>query len=190
MKTSLLFLIILLILSCKKEPSNQTETIQYHNIDLAQIDTLNYLTIVSEEQPYEFGVKFSMIDRKEDTIVHKNDYYGVYSDTIKYFGIFQKDGLKGFDRNGNLLFDVFQFDNGPDYLEEGLFRVVRNGKIGYANKFGEIMIECQFDCAYPFKNGLAQVSKDCKEIKDGDHSRWESENWFFIDKTGKTVNPQ
>jgi len=128
-----------------------------------------------------------MIDRKGNTIVHKNDYYGVYSDTIKYFGIFLKDGLKGFDRNGNLLFEVFMFDNGPDFPQDGLFRVIRNGKIGYANKLGEIIIECQFDCAYPFKNGLAQVSKDCKEIKDGEHSRWESKEWFFIDKLGRVV---
>ena len=30
--------------------------------------------------------------------------------------------------------------NGPDYINEGLFRVIRNNKIGYANKYGEINI--------------------------------------------------
>ena len=35
----------------------------------------------------------------------------------------------GIDQNATKLFEVFKYDNGPDYLESGLFRIVRNGKI-------------------------------------------------------------
>jgi hypothetical protein len=30
-------------------------------------------------------------------------------------------------------YDVFIYDNGPDYEADGLIRVVKNGKIGYAD---------------------------------------------------------
>ncbi|MEM9885545.1 MAG: WG repeat-containing protein [Bacteroidota bacterium] len=83
-----------------------------------------------------------------------------------------------FRTNENTLYEIFPFDNGPDYLKEGRFRIVRNGKIGYANKFGEIVIPCQFDFAYPFSNGYAKVSKNCRPVKKHDHYIWESKSLF------------
>lgn len=83
------------------------------------------------------------------------------------------------------LYAVFVYDNGPDYPSEGLMRVVKNGKIGYADaKTYAIVIEPQFDCAYPFENGKAKVSTNCKIVKDGEYDVWESEAWQFIDKKG------
>ncbi len=92
------------------------------------------------------------------------------------------------DKNDRELYGVFWFDNGPDYFSEGLFRIKKDGKIGYANKIGIIIIQPQFDCAFPYKNGKAKVSNDCKAIPDGENNRWESEKWFYIDKTGKKLN--
>ena len=90
------------------------------------------------------------------------------------------------DSNKSTLYEVFPFDNGPDYPSEGLIRVVKNGKIGYAdaNTYA-IVIEPQFDCAFPFENGKAKVSKQCKTVKDGEHSVWESDAWKYVDKEGK-----
>ncbi len=83
-------------------------------------------------------------------------------------------------------YDVFIYDNGPDYEAEGLIRVVKNGKIGYADaKTFTIVIEPQFDCAFPFENGKAKVSNQCRTIQDGEHSIWESNNWQYVDKAGK-----
>lgn len=83
------------------------------------------------------------------------------------------------------LYEVFIFDNGPDYPAEGLIRVVKNGKIGYADASTyAIVIEPQFDCAYPFENGKAKVSNQCRTVKDGEHSVWESEAWQYVDKKG------
>lgn len=172
----------------KKQIENNTAT-HYHNIVLSEIDTLNYLTILSEEQPYSGNRKFLMIDRMGKINTPKEEYISFYTDTIKYFGIFgTKKGLKGMDRNGNYLFDVFIYDNGPDYFQEGYFRVVRNGKIGYANKFGEIIIPCQFDCAWPFENGKAKVSNNCQLIKEQEHTIWQSKEWYFITKNGTKIN--
>lgn len=92
------------------------------------------------------------------------------------------------DAQKTALYEVFIFDNGPDYEADGLIRVVKNGKIGYADaKTYAIVIEPQFDCAFPFENGKAKVSNQCKTVKDGEYSVWESEVWQFVNKNGDTV---
>jgi hypothetical protein len=89
------------------------------------------------------------------------------------------------DSQKKLLYDVFFFDNGPDYPSEGLIRVVKNGKIGYADANTYVLvIEPQFDCAFPFEGGKAKVSNQCQTIKDGEHSVWESHDWKYVDKRG------
>ena len=88
-----------------------------------------------------------------------------------------------------MLYEVLPFDNGPDYVGEGVFRIIENNKIGFADaRTGKIVIPPQFDCAFPFENGTAKVSTDCTSQMNGEHEIWESEKWFYIDKTGKTVN--
>jgi WG containing repeat len=83
------------------------------------------------------------------------------------------------------LYAVFVYDNGPDYPSEGLIRVVKNGKIGYADaKTYAIVISPQFDCAYPFENGKAKVSTNCKTVADGEHRIWTSDEWQYVDKKG------
>lgn len=90
------------------------------------------------------------------------------------------------DSKKTVLYDVFIYDNGPEYPSEGLIRVLKNGKIGYADATTYvIVIEPQFDCAYPFENGKARVSNQCQTLKDGEHSVWESTAWQYVDKKGK-----
>ena len=90
------------------------------------------------------------------------------------------------DGQKTALYEVFLYDNGPDYPAEGLIRVVKNGKIGYADaKTYALVIEPQFDCAFPFENGKAKVSNRCKTVKDGEYSVWESDAWQYVDKEGK-----
>lgn len=50
----------------------------------------------------------------------------------------------------------FCFDNGKDF-SEGLAAVSLNGKWGYINTYGEIVIDFQFGYASSFKNGQAEV---------------------------------
>lgn len=92
------------------------------------------------------------------------------------------------DSKKTALYEVFLYDNGPDYESEGLIRVVKNGKIGYADaKTYAIVIEPQFDCAFPFENGKAKVSNQCQTVKDGEHSVWESNDWRYVDKKGSFI---
>lgn len=93
------------------------------------------------------------------------------------------------DANKTPLYEVFIYDNGPDYEADGLIRVMKNGKIGYADaKTYAVVIEPQFDCAFPFENGKAKVSNQCQTFKDGEHSEWKSDAWQYVDKTGKLEN--
>jgi Permuted papain-like amidase enzyme, YaeF/YiiX, C92 family len=103
------------------------------------------------------------------------------------------------DRKEAVQYAVFPFDNGPDYPSEGLFRIVKDGKIGYADAITyTIVIPPQYGCAYPFENGKAKVSRNCQTTQDGEHSTWTSDSWEYIDKTGaaqsaaaaQDVNPQ
>ena len=49
------------------------------------------------------------------------------------------------------LFYVVECDNGPDYVKEGLFRIMdEKGLMGFADSSGHIIITPQFKFAYPF----------------------------------------
>lgn len=191
MKTNLTLIIAVLILvSCSISKTKKVEEIKYHDIELSSIDTTNFLIAKSPDDPYyELGSPFTFVNRNGDTIIPTGKYYATYTDTLKTFAIVSdhKLGMVGIDKSENVLFNVYRFDNGPDYMKEGLFRVMRNDKIGFANKLGVIVIPCQFDCAFYFENGRAKVTKECKRIKEGEYTRPVSDSWYFIDKTGKRI---
>lgn len=47
---------------------------------------------------------------------------------------------------------TFQYDNGDDYVSEGLYRIVdRKGRIGYADKTGKTIIRPRFAFGYPLR---------------------------------------
>ena len=160
-KILILFLAITLITAC-----NQSK---------------NYL-VLSEDEDNRFGY----LNQNGDTIIPFGKYEMCFSDTIENFGIvLDKNGkFIGIDQDENVLFEIFKYDNGPDYFSEGLIRIIKDGKIGYANELGKIVIEPQYDCAWPFANGKASVSNNCSIEMEGEHKIWISENWINIDKKG------
>ncbi len=149
----------------------------------------NYLIRIHPGDNYELGDKCGYMSMDGDTIVPFGKYKVCYTDTLKYFAIVLVDerNLIAIDKKGNKLFRVFWFDNGPDYPQEGLFRIIKDNKIGYANLKGEVVIEPIYKCAYPFRDGKAKVANKCESVKDGEYKRWESDNWFFIDREGNIV---
>ena len=149
----------------------------------------DYLIKVFNGDFDEIGVESGYVNISGDTIIALGKYFYCYTDTLKDFAIvLKKDGsCVAIDKNDRELFNVFWVDNGPDYIREGLFRIIKNGKIGYANTKGEIVIEPQYDCAFPFKKGKAKVSYSCRTIMSGEHKKWESLHWFYIDKKGRKI---
>jgi tetratricopeptide (TPR) repeat protein len=130
---------------------------------------------------------------KGDTIIPFGKYSVCFTDTFRTYAIVNTahNAFVAIDRQENILYEVFPFDNGPDYTSEGLFRILVKNRIGYADSStGKIVINPQFGCAWPFEHGIAKVSIDCHKSSDGEHSTWLSDNWFYINKAGKKVNPQ
>lgn len=86
----------------------------------------------------------------------------------------------------------FIIDNGPDYVSDGYMRVVdEQGLLGYATEAGEVKIKPQFAFGLPFRNGVAKVTNTGKWVEvegsDGEYHRFESDEWFCIDKSGAQV---
>ena len=137
----------------------------------------------------ELGVPSGYVNSKGDTIIPVGKYAYCYTDTMRTLGIVmtKENVLIGIDNHQNKLFEVFWFDNGPDYISDGLFRIIKNKKIGYADSTGKIIIKPEFDCAFPFENGIAKVSTKCSAETGGEHSIWKSDDWFYINKAGRKV---
>lgn len=90
-------------------------------------------------------------------------------------------------------YKAYQFDNGDDYIKEGMYRIIdERGKIGYADEDGNIVIQPRFAFGFPFENGIAKVTDiGCeKEVPGsrGEYHYWDSDNWYYIDKTGRKVD--
>lgn len=89
-------------------------------------------------------------------------------------------------------YPAFQCDYMDDEIQDGLYRIVdKQGKIGYANEHGTVVIKPQFAFGIPFENGKAEVTYtgQRKEVEGtgGEHHYWDSNDWFYIDKQGNKI---
>lgn len=103
---------------------------------LAQQNAL-YL-IVTEDHLFQ-GAR----DEREDTIIAVEYHY-----------------------SGELLYHPLLFDNGPDYVHEGLRRFVnvKSGKVGYVRPDGEVVIPAQYDFLTPIENGYTTAYNGVKRL--------------------------
>jgi len=166
---------------------------------LAMLLASCFTSLGQEVKPNEYLIRFADTFTDEcgyknqagDTVVPLGKYAICFTDTFRTYAIVLKPsaGFVAIDRNGKMLYEVFPFDNGPDMPSEGLFRIVENAKIGFADSAtGRVVIAPQFECAWPFEHGVAKVSMECTEQSDGEHKTWLSNSWYYIDKTGRRVN--
>ncbi|MCX6286644.1 MAG: WG repeat-containing protein [Bacteroidetes bacterium] len=168
------FIILLLLISSL---TNQGQTIVKKDFLVAFNDTIKG----------GYGYK----DHNGTVVIPIGKYPMVFSDTFRTYAIVAspEKGFVTINRQEQVLYEVFPYDNGPDYISDGLFRIIANKKIGFADSAtGKVMIIPQFDCARPFENGLAEVSTNCKSQVYGDNATWISDNWYYIDKTGRKID--
>ncbi|MCW3073619.1 MAG: hypothetical protein JWP69_688 [Flaviaesturariibacter sp.] len=153
----------------------------------SQKESNSYLLLFYDDPKEQYGYK----DTTGKIIIPPGKYDYCYTDTFRTYAIVvsQDTGLIAIDRQEKRLYEVYSFDNGPDEVSEGFFRIVENEKIGFADAAtGKIIISPQFHCAFPFENGHAKVSTDCRVKSAGEHKEWVSSKWFYIDKTGKRIS--
>ncbi|MEO8704968.1 MAG: WG repeat-containing protein [Kofleriaceae bacterium] len=80
------------------------------------------------------------------------------------------------DARGKVLAQAFAYDNGPDYFQEGVARIVdADKKVGFLGERGDIAIVPRFVAAASFCHGKAEVEIDGET--------------YFIDKHGNKTTP-
>lgn len=159
--------VVISITSCREKPATKSGFLLLVN------DTIND--------------RYGYIDQQGDTAIPLGKYDMCFTDTFRTYTVIYKKtgGYYAIDRNEKELYEVFQYDNGPDYTEDGYFRIIENGKIGYADAAtGKIMIKPQYEAAFPFEDGVAKVAFHAKKEMDGENSIWESDEWIYINKKG------
>lgn len=132
------------------------------------------------------------VDQQGNIRIEIGKYYPCYTDTMFYYAFVYKEGsgLVAIDKEEKVLFNVWVVDNGPDYPSEGLFRIVKDGKIGFANLKGEIVIPPRFEAVYPFQDGVAAYCVGCTTGNDkftSEYTVWSGGLWGFINKEGDVV---
>lgn len=166
----LTILLLIVLSSCKPTGNNNDYLVLF-------VDTLND----------SYGYK----NPQGEIAIQAGKYEMCFTDTFKEYAMVLKPsvGFVAIDKKENVLYKVFSIDNGPDYFSDGMFRIIENDLIGYADAAtGKIIIKPQFKCAFPFEEDKAKVSMECVSKLEGEHSIWESNTWYYIDKTGKKIN--
>lgn len=96
--------------------------------------------------------------------------------------VVDKSGWHYINRQGQLVIRPVIFDNGPDPFSDGLARYQKDGKYGFFNASGAVVIPAQFEFAYPFVHGKAKVGEGCRLMSDGEHTQVECRTWRHIKK--------
>jgi tetratricopeptide (TPR) repeat protein len=116
-------------------------------------------------------------------------YSYCFTDTMYTFAVVYKAsaGIVAINKKEEELFKVYTVDNGPDYYSEGLFRIVKNNLIGFANRTGDVVIKPQFTYVEPFGDGLAAYCNSCKVEQKEEHVSLSDGLWGFVNKRGEIV---
>ncbi|MBO6516811.1 MAG: WG repeat-containing protein [Bacteroidia bacterium] len=199
MKISLIILVfsVTCICCCSQKSITGISNNIYYDKQPSDTAIVEKLIAVTDEEFRQYGSRVAYLNSTGDTVIPFNRYTYLGTDTLTHFANvleYPKDSSYGrwiaIDRNQNTLYDLVFFDNGPDDFREGLVRVKRNGKMGFADEYGRITIPCAYDFAWWFENGKAKVTYKAKEIRDKyeEHFGIASDEWFYIDKKGKEIN--
>jgi hypothetical protein len=102
-----------------------------------------------------------------------------------------KEGWMYVSRTGRIvIIGVPRMDNGADSFHDGLVRVVRNKKYGFANRKGQIVISAHYDGAMNFEKGTAKVCIRCESKcvdRDCEYHVFAAGEWFQINTKGIVV---
>ena len=186
---------LLALTSCRQSINLEITDFKYYDVKASDTVKRDPLVAVTNEDYLQDGSRVAYIDLKGDTIIPLGQYAYFGTDTLIHFASViehPSDSVYNrqiaIDRNQNILFDMIMFNNGPESFHDGLLRVLRNGKMGYANRFGQIVIPCIYDYASWFENGQAEVTFKAKKYLDTEnHEHVESNEWFDIDRKGNRI---
>lgn len=185
----------LIFSSCRHYINRKITDYKYYDVPDSDTISSDSLIAITDEEFLQYGSRVAYVNIEGDTLIPFGHFAYFGTDTLVHFATVLEhpnDSAWGrqiaIDKNQNILFDIVMFDNGPEPFNEGLIRVSRNGKMGYANRFGQIVIPCIYDFAKWFDNGQAEVTFKAKEYLDmEEHRQVESDKWFIIDRQGNKI---
>ncbi|MCD8193303.1 MAG: WG repeat-containing protein, partial [Tannerellaceae bacterium] len=154
------------------------------------IFSLQSQTLIAKEKKHKYGYVDSA-----GKVKIPYEYSFVFTDTLETIAfVSQKGKIKAIDRNNNRLFTVFNYDNGPDYESEGLFRIIddNNDRIGFADSQGQIIIQPAYFFVQPFSEGMAAFNEGGKKEALSsleNYSQIVGGKWGYINKQGIIVFP-
>ena len=134
------------------------------------------------------------VDSSGKVIIPAGKYPYLFTDVfdkIAFVLLKDKKGVYAIDRSEKVLFQVCSFELGPDIILNGLFRIIENGKIGFANMNGKIVIKPNWGFIFPFQeNGLAIFCEKGNWIWiDKEHRKFSGGKWGAMDTKGNIVIP-
>ena len=139
-------------------PHTDVSVIGYSTCDTPVLMRYDATLTAHTTEPYlEVGVPVYYLNEQGDTIVPYGKYRYCQTDTIKKPGFVYEHKPKDariicINNAGKELFYVFKYDNDPDYIQEGLFRIMNeDGLVGFADSLGNVVIKPQFKFAYPLR---------------------------------------
>ena len=197
MKNILLTIVLLsALISCRQVILKEETNYSYNDISFNDTLPKEMLYAVSKEGELQMGQPVAFINIAQDTVIPfgKFQYCDMDSGSYYFCVMIAADSINpwryvAINPSQSILFDIILFDFSPDPFYNGLTIIERNGKMGYADKYGRVIIPCQYDYAKWFDNGVAEVTFDAKEYLDMDeHRRVESDSWFKINTKGEKIS--
>ncbi|MGI9383493.1 MAG: WG repeat-containing protein [Methyloligellaceae bacterium] len=140
-------------------------------------------------KPFEHNGKFGYKNKAGETVVPARYIIAKCFLETGIAAVADENSWAYIDRHGNVVLRPFIFDNGPDYFAEGLARFVKDGKMGFFDIQGRVVIDARFDWVEPFSNGRAKFCTGCKKQLMGEHWTMTGGNWGVIDRQSSIVSP-
>lgn len=148
-----------------------------------------FIPVQTKENPYPELTQFKncgQVDNTDKISLNEKTLNKIWFNEDGLADIRIHDGIYYINKKAKLV-RTHLFDNAPDYFKEGLARTVKNNKFGFINKQLTVVIEPQYDFAFPFINGKAIVCNGCSFKLVGEHKTVEGGQWGIIDKQGNVV---
>ena len=175
--------------SVKKDKILFNRIAQYQNGDMQNVpsEPVKATRYYPDLAPYQKDDVFGFRNLNTGKSVVQPSYISYRNLGKKLISVYTQNKWMLIDNTGKLVLEVFTYDNGPDYFKEGLARYVKDGKMGFFDENGKIVIQAQFDFVYPFEGGKAQFVSGGKQVSDGEHTKIEGGTAGTIDKNGKIL---
>jgi WG containing repeat len=126
---------------------------------------------------------------KSDSLRFNKDILtSLHFDSLGHASVFADSQWIMIDKEGVIILaGIAAADNGPDYTSDNRMRFRKDGKWGYANENGVVIIPAIFDGAMPFEDGIASVCVGCKVNYEGEYMLFDGGRKFSIDTLGNVI---